>query len=313
MNKNNYRKLFDFYARNAMGGEQKPEEIERRLTHLREGAKLAYKDLETIADPACWAFSRYWMWPHKSQIEEKLEDTAGWFARLPNAEEDVIAGLDDIFKNISLVSIVLRFAWPEHYAIYSRPTLRALRLKRGATDTAEYLDYVHEMRILKHCLGMTQTAHVDMMVWAIEHAEGEYLEELKKTMSKVLPENLTAEELMVYLSHDPLRLATEYFERRDFMTAGFWAAKAIEKFLDDECQKNGIHIREGANRRIAMIEALCAHTNLWGKPHCQRLLYDTKETRNKIVPGVRRFSQALVREFITEVRKLKNIAERNRS
>jgi hypothetical protein len=169
------------------------------------------------------------------------------------------------------------------------------------------------MRVLKHCLGVTKTADVDMMVWAIEHAEGEYLEELKKTMAKVLPENLTAEELMVYLSHDPLKLAQEYFERKDFMTAGFWAAKAFEKLLDGECQKNGIRIREEYNRRIAMIKALCAQTKLWSTPHNRDLLFNTKDTRNQIVPGVKRFSPILVREFIADIRKLKNIAERKRS
>lgn len=127
-------------------------------------------------------------------------------------------------------------------------------------------------------------------------------------MAKRLPENLTAEELVIYLSHDPLKIAKEYLKRKDHMTAGFWAAKAFEKFLDDECRSNGIYIPEQPNKRSAMLKALRELTLHWRKSQNRKLLYDTKTIRNRIVPGVMPFGYGEVEEFILNIEKLKIIA-----
>jgi len=303
-----YKRLFKLVAKTESGGEQNLEEIESRMAHLRKGAALTYEDLEKISDPKCWPFSKYWMWPHRSQIEKKLKSTAGWFSGLPENEAKIIGSLNGIFKNISLVSIVLRFARPDLYAIYSRPILRILRTERGENDVEEYLKYIKEMRVLRHSFGVAKTADMDKIVWAIFRFKGIHETEVKKILAKRLPENLTAEELIVYLSHDPLKIARVYLKMKDHMTAGFWAAKAFEKFLDDECRTNGIGISEKADKRSAMIRALSERTWHWKNPKNRRLLYNTKKLRNKIIPGVQPFSHEDVEEFIRHIDRLKNIA-----
>ncbi len=85
-----YKALYKQIAKTYTGEEQNLEEIERRLQHLREGTCLTYKDLENIADDICWPFNKYWMWPSKAQIEEKLKGTFGWFKNLPKNENIVI-------------------------------------------------------------------------------------------------------------------------------------------------------------------------------------------------------------------------------
>lgn len=311
MSSEEFKRLFSQVARKEPGGQQKLEEIEARLAHLREGATLSYEDLEIIADPQYWPFSKHWMWPHRSQIESALLRTEGWFKDLPAEEKKIIRGLDLIFKNISLVSIILRFAVPEHYAIYSRPPLQILRIERGKDDVEEYLNYVGEMRILRDSFWVKKTSEVDEIVWAIFHLKGKYADELKRILAKCLPENLTAEELIIYLSQDPLKIARQYLKKNDHMTAGFWAAKAFEKFLDDECRNNGISIPDQAHKRAKMINALWTRTSLWKKPGNRQLLYDTKEVRNKIVPGVKNFYACDIEEFISDIESLKRIAMHN--
>lgn len=308
MDTEDYKKLFKLIAKTESGKEQDLEEIEHRLGHLREGTPLSYEDLEIIADPQRWPFSKYWMWPHRDQIEKKLEITGGWFKSLPKDEAKIIRGLDKILKNIELVSILLRFAVPEEYAIYSRPVLKILRIERGGNDMEEYINYIREMRILRGCFGVKKTAEVDEIVWAIVHLKDKYGADLKKILAKRLPENLTAAELIIYLSHDPIKVAKEYLKRKDHMTAGFWAAKAFEKLLDDECREAGIFILDPTHRRSAIIRALCERTNHWKKPLNRGLLYDTKELRNKIIPGVNPFSYQDVEQFIMHIDHLKNIA-----
>lgn len=204
------KKLFKHIAKTESGGEQNLEEIEIQLAHLGKGAALSYDDLEIIADPQYWPFSKYWMWPARSQIEKKLESTAGWFKTLPDDEAKIIRALYSIFKNIALVSIILRFARPEYYAIYSCPILHILRIERGRNEIEEYLNYIREMQILRNSFGVDKTSEVDKIIWAIFYFQGKYEIEMKKILAKRLPENLTAKELIIYLSHDPIKIAKEY-------------------------------------------------------------------------------------------------------
>ena len=308
MSTDEYTQLFEKIARTESGSEQQLEEIEQRLEHLKKGASLSYADLEVIANPQYWPFSKHWMWPDKSQIEKKLDTTASYFRELPLKEIKIIRRLNSIFKNIALVSIILRFARPDHYAIYSWPVLQILRIERGKNAVEEYMNYIREMRILKDSFGVKKVSEVDQIIWAIFHLQGKYVDELTAILAKQLPGNLTAKELMIFLSVNPLKVAREYMKRGDFMTAGFWAAKDFEKFLDDECRHCGIYVPDEAHKRSKMIKKLCEETLLWSKPINYQLLYETKKKRNRIIPGVMPFTDEDVGRFIADIEHLRIIA-----
>jgi hypothetical protein len=303
-----YKRLFKLIAKTESGAAQKLEEIEGHLMHLRNGSALTYADLEIISDPQYWPFSKYWMWPDRNQIEKKLAKTEGWFKNLPTEENKVIQSLNKIFKHIALVSIVLRFALPEYYAIYSCPVLKILRIERGKNEVEDYLNYIRELRILRDSFSVGKTSDVDQIIWAIYRLQGKYAVELKRILAKRLPENLTSEELIVYLSHNPLKVAREYQKRKDHITAGLWAAKAFEKFLDEECRSNGILIEDRPFQRSDMIKALCEQTQYWQRRPNKSLLYETKRIRNRIVPGVKTISWTDVEGFISDIETLQNIA-----
>lgn len=296
--------LFKLIARTESGSEQNLEEIERRMEHLRLGAPLRYEDLEVIGDPQYWPFARYWMWPERLQIEKKLATTSGFFKDLPKNEARVVRILTSTFKNIALVSIILRFARPDLYAIYSWPNLKVLRIERGKDAVEEYMNYIKEMRTLKECFGTNSVAEVDKIVWTIFHYQGKYINDLLKILARHLPENLTAKELMLMLSTNPLKISKEYLKRGDHMTAGFWAAKAFEFFLDNECRRYGIYVHDGAHKRSQMIQMLHQETLFWSKAENRGLLYDTKAIRNKIVPGFKEFSLNDAEDFILHIEQL---------
>lgn len=311
MDKTKYKSLFKQIIKMRPEKEQNLEKIEKKLQHLREGDALVYEDLENIADDSCWPFNKYWMWPSRLQIEEKLKGTSGWFKNLPKNENKIIDDLNKIFKNIALVSIVLRFVFPEHYAIYSRPSLKILRVERGANDVEEYLNYVQELRILKHSFRATKTSEVDMIVWAIFYAKGEYINDFKKLLAEHLPENLTPNELVTFLSYSPLKIAKAFYKQGEYKTSGFWAAKAFEKFLYDECFKNSIIIHEQPHKRAKMIENLCFWINKWANPKNKNILKDTKRIRNKIIPGVKNFARDDVNKLIGNIETLNEISLEN--
>ena len=284
MNGDKYGGLFRKIIKEKHGINIDFKKIEKRLKHLKEGTALTYADLENIADDSCWPFNKYWMWPSKDQIEEKLSQTEGWFKTLledSNYEEKCIADLDGIFKNIALVSIILRLVFPKRYAIYSRPTLRILRTERGENDVEEYLNYINDLRLLRQSFGVPNTSDMDMIVWAISQAKGEYLRDFKKMLSERLPKNLTPNELINYQSGNLLKIAEGFYEQKTFKISGYWAARAFEVFLRNECLICLGNIPPRKNGEIeTLIDSLCQVQHYSGK---RETLHSLRKLRNRVI------------------------------
>jgi HEPN domain-containing protein len=302
MNQSKYEKLFKEIIRSKHGMEIDFEKIESKLAHLSEGMPLTYSDLEIIGDDSCWPFSKYWMWPSNDQIEKYLPKTKGWFKNLPIREEETISNLTGIFKNIALVSIILRFVHPLHYAIYSRPPLKMLRVERGINDTAEYMNYLQVMRTLRKSFGVSKTADVDIIVWATAYAKGEHLRTLKKLLADRLPENLGPGEIITYLSSDPLKIAELYLKINDYETAGYWAAIALEKFLREQCFILFGYIPTGGEGEIiTIINYLCKTETYINKG---AILHRLRNLRNRAVHISKKFTKDDAKYFIETIKSL---------
>lgn len=304
----NYQELFYEVSGKKYGMYVEFEMIETKLDHLRKGKALCFNDLEIIGDDSFWPFSRFWMWPAEEKIVDQLAETSEWFVKLPDNQAHIINRLNIIFKNISLVSVVLRFVVPEYYAIYSRPPLNILNVRRGADDTQEYLNYLEALSSLQRSFGVSRLADMDMIVWAISEKRGKYLDEFKRVLGENLPASLTPEDLVACYFKDKLKIAHVYYDQHDYPTAGFWAAKAFEDFLYSECTKYRIFLPEASGKRAEMIRKLTNMTNKWGKLENQTLLRKTKEIRNMIIPGVKNIAAEKVKEFIDNIARLQRIS-----
>jgi tetratricopeptide (TPR) repeat protein len=311
MDKKRYKALFRKLINMKHGMEVDFYSIEQKLKHLREGGSLIYEDLETIADDKCWPFNEYWMWPSKEQIEDKLKITDGLFVELPNKEEEALSKLLYIFKNLSLVSIVLRFVRPRYYAIYSRPPLYLLRIERGKDDIEEYMNYIDEMRLLRKSFEEFRTAEADMIVWAIaeetrrdkkSYKGKEILDEFIKLLAEVLPENLTIEELISHHAQNPLKIAEIYYERKQFKTAGMWAGRAFEKYVKNQCDDLWTRAsRYESDQLFNMVESICSEEDNWFK---KDVLHRLRKLRNKAMHVDRTYSQSDAKYSIEELKRL---------
>ncbi len=231
--------------------------VEIKLGHLRNGVALRYEDLLTIGDNACWPFGKYWMWPAKDQIDDLLKGTGDCFSHLPSNEEAIITKLNGIFRNIALVSIILRFVCPEYYAIYSRPPLKALRIERGRDDTEEYMQYIRIMRMLRGSYRVKRTADVDLIIWAIAHRENRENAELLQMIADNMPEKLTPKELIDYYAYNPLKIAEIYHEKNDYKTAGYWASVSFEQWLNNMCPSYMNAYEKQSDCIINKVKELC--------------------------------------------------------
>jgi hypothetical protein len=281
--------------------------IEKKLAHLRQGDAITYDDLEMIAREDLWPFNRYWMWPAKEQIEDALAKTWDLIVDpMAKAEQeiDMLHGLLGIFKNISLVSILLRFVWPEHYAIYSRPALKILRVERGEDDTEEYLNFIGELKILKMSFGLDRTADVDMVVWAVSQG-GDEFDDIRELINERLPKELPISELMKHAGSCPLRVAEAYYEAGDFQTAGFWAARAFERILQQECFRVFGYVPTKLGRELGNIEYLIKCVcEAPGNKDLEKKMFELKKLRNSAVHIDRSLNRFLAAEFIKGVKEL---------
>jgi hypothetical protein len=296
-----YQQLFNEIMRKKHNMEVDFGTVELSLDRVRKGDALSYKDLEMMENEEFWPFKKYWMWPAKEQIERQLENTKGLFidpAWKETADVKIIRELSAIFRNISLVSIVVRFVWPEYYAIYSRPPLKILRIERGSNDVEEYMNYIREMRLLRASFGVEETADVDIIVWTISQRKEEY-REFMHLLAERLPENLTPGDLIRNLSDNPIKIAETYLKQGDYKTSGYWAARAFEVYLNEECRRlyGFIPRKEDAKKGEIehLIDCLCEHPDYWG---CGELMHRIRRLRNRAIHDVKLFEEKDAVEFI---------------
>lgn len=232
------RQLYDEVARENYGMEVCFEDIEKDLSPLREGGAVTCGHLERIADESCWPFNKYWMWPVRERIEESLKETDGLLARLGDdleREEEVIKILLGIFRNIDLASILLRFAWPEEYGIYSRPPVYVLQTKRGRNAITELLNYFNDLRLFRDTLRIERAADFEMIAWAVSYQKEKYIRNFKKDLAERLPEKFPVNDLIHFNRRDPLKLAVLLQQNDHFITACKWLGEAAEKLMKDKC------------------------------------------------------------------------------
>lgn len=311
MDSEKYKELFYEIIKNRFNREVDFASIEKGLEHVRNGNALTYADLELIANDRYWPFKQYWMWPSRDQIKEKLKETREKFINpIKNEarERELIRFLSAIFRNLSLVSIVIRFVWPEHYAVYSRPNLKILRVERGEDDVEEYMNYIRVMRLLKGSFGVERVADVDIIVWAIAKREEAHAE-FFRILAEQLPENLTPGELILRLHDNPLMVAQVYIRKGDYKTSGFWASQAFEIYLRDEYRRLiGYPItrypKKGELQDIIDQLITTPEYHGWGA-----YLHGLRRRRNEAIHPDYKFTKADVEALIDGVGKLKQKVE----
>lgn len=307
MDAKKYQQLFKEITKTRYGVDINFQKIEEGLSHVRNGGALEYEDLELIADEKLWPFKRFWMWPSREQIENDLGKTEGKLINPFSSgdhearEKEILSLLLGIFKNLALVSIILRFVWPEYYAIYSRPNLWILRTERGASDIEEYKNYIKVMRILKETFRVERTADVDMIIYAISKKCEEH-KEFIKFLADHLPGSLKIREVISYLSNDPLNVAEIFYQQNDYKTAGFWASQAFEILLYREYKRVVKIPRRNKDKGELedIIDQLCEYEEYYGRGD---FLHELRRLRNRAIHPDKPFNKEDAKKLIDGVRR----------
>ena len=128
---------------------------------------LTYRIIGRLTSRKYWIFEDYWLVPSFWNLWKDLKKTKGLFQELPENEQHATEVLYNIFKNIEVASIILRFVDPQNFGIISPPVRYALRQSARETYAEEYLDYLSTLRNYTKEYGFERVADADMALWAM--------------------------------------------------------------------------------------------------------------------------------------------------
>ena len=128
---------------------------------------LTYGMVKRLTSRKYWIFENYWLVPSFWKLWKDLKKTKGLFQELPENEQNATEVLYDIFKNIEVASIILRFIDPQNFGVISPPVRYALRQSAKETYVEEYLDYLSTLRSYAAEYGFERVADADMALWAL--------------------------------------------------------------------------------------------------------------------------------------------------
>lgn len=202
--------------------------IEAAVAAARSQRNLRYSTIEAIVESRNFAAGRrYWTWPSKAEIDERLGDQEIDFWNLPRNERAALKKLRAVFKTFEAVSVILRFLVPKHYGILSAPVEHLLGIQPGAESIERYLNYVKDLRAIRDKRGFATAALVDQALWTLQigvhggrlddvedlktaHAADKYLRSIRvKNLADALFEPMSRLDLAESLIDNRLELASQ--------------------------------------------------------------------------------------------------------
>lgn len=165
------------------GRAQHLHRIEDEAAEVRSGRRLTYDDIERIRNSEVWNADVFGYWPTRTEVESILKSTEWDFWNLPKREDEAIASLLLVFRQIEPVSVILRFIVPKHYGILSPPVEKVLGLGPFRRHPEKYCAYLRNLREIRDVKNFDTAADVDMALWALQ------LGVLDGLLSSHLPDN----------------------------------------------------------------------------------------------------------------------------
>ncbi len=137
---------------------------------IHEHFRQYFKDNHTL-----WWFNQYWLFPNLHDLAEAEQEKTFCFDQLSKGNEGSpkeILSIEDLlkaFRQIELVSIILRFICPVSFGILSPPVEHVLATSRGKTAVETYRNYLKDLRSIRDEYKFDTAAEADMALWVLKH------------------------------------------------------------------------------------------------------------------------------------------------
>ena len=122
-----------------------------------------------------WWFHQYWLFPSLDDLSDEDQTKIIDFHPLSEQnegkplEKKVIHELLEAFRQIELVSIILRFVCPVSFGILSPPVEYLLGLHSGKNAAETYGRYLRNIRTICEKYEFRTVAETDMALWVLKH------------------------------------------------------------------------------------------------------------------------------------------------
>jgi hypothetical protein len=225
------------------------QSLEKKFEQLRSGKRwLVAKDVLNIFDPAQTAFARYWPKPIEKELDQALKTAHLMVGPLPADPRDLVQRALQVFQNISLVSLVLRFVHPDRFGIFSTPIMNLLQVYRPRTIDV-YLAYCDELRVWKDHFHMPSVASTETALWTYHELTLEEFEAADGVSIRAgfdadiwIQRRRVAQVLRPFLQkYGPLELA-RILVYEDANLAGMVAGTEYERLLRFAARKVGVKL-----------------------------------------------------------------------
>lgn len=212
--------------------------VEDLLKHFKQAAKNE-----------SW-FQTYWLFPSADDLTKEEKEISFNLHQLskgkegtPN-EKNTIKDLLKAFRQIELVSIILRFIRPDSFGMLTPPVAFILDLHSGRDAVDTYLNYLSNLRAIRDHYGFSSAAEADRALWVLEHicnagrADNKKIKQAFESDEFML--RLRAKNLVEPLSHlSSARLASA-LEGVDNHLAALVGCYALEENVKKWAQVEGV-------------------------------------------------------------------------
>jgi hypothetical protein len=188
-----YLALFDEVCREKFGQTYRFEKLEKSFAYLREESQwLTVSHLEKLFDSTNTPFERYWPKPDFKTLNATLRDQRLKLAPVGGDPRPLIQRLLAVFHNIGTASLLLRFTYPERFAVFSAPVINLLQIQR-ARSTDLYIEYCKELGLWREHFRLGSVAETEMSLWAYQQLASD--ERLTRNVGGALPAGSLADDV----------------------------------------------------------------------------------------------------------------------
>jgi hypothetical protein len=244
---------------------------------------LSYKLIRKMSSNRYWSFNEFWMIPAWWHYRKHIKKTKELFKDISKNERQVVSVLYGIFKNIEVVSIILRFVAPENYGVISPPVRYALGLKAKDNYVYEYLDYLLILRMYAKEYEFGRAADADIALWTLVEkclsAEGPECENFQKYQEK-----------MIDIEEEYIRKSRLFNKMEDEILEVVGEEEASKQAELDGVRKE---IRNLMRERESFPQNLIRLDKSLHKPE-EKIIHDRRE--NEVDAGQKHFMQKLAED-----------------
>lgn len=148
------------------GKKQDLLKLEHELRHIVQNNCLERGDLLRIINAEEWDYKKFW--PELEKFADIFTPIRGCFQLGWEGRTEVVKTFYKIFKQIEVVSIILRFIDSDNYAIISPPVEKLLGLQPEEDHVRYYLSYLDVLKRIADIYGEPKKiAYIDMALWCL--------------------------------------------------------------------------------------------------------------------------------------------------